>query len=136
MYDKTVKEVKAEIDRAVETGDGGLVGQYLEDERPSVSKYAHDALHMLAKSQKEDKTPAPQQVTSEEKISQEEVNAVKEQVGAAVNYEDAVSATPSEQKPVNRKGWIPATQKDLDKWQAQGVLIGYDPDMELALIKK
>lgn len=111
----SIKDSLEEINKAVAENNGSVIGQYLEDKRPAVKAAANKALLAMQANPAEDNTPIPEEFKKEQ--------------------ESNISNVPIE-KPLLRRNWIEMTEDEAAQYEKDGLLIGFDRNNGIGLIKK
>jgi len=100
-----VSSAKAKIDRALAKNDGSVIGEFMADERASVSSYAEEAFAKLIETGVENDTPTPPEPEDNELMPEmAEVSKVEKLVG-----------------------WIDMSPEESIKHQTEKRLVGYNP---------
>lgn len=109
------KKILAEIDAAVKAGDGSTIGQYLAHEDAKVQEAANAALETISQSGVEDNTPTPPPVPASEMLPTD----------------------PEARKPPPRpKDWRKMSREEMIGFEKKGLLMGYDHNKGIGLLKK
>ena len=118
----SIKEAIEEIKQAVIDNNGSVVGQYLNDGRPSVRAEANKAFLQMQSNPSEDKTPIPEEFKKKEKdvVQEKQYNPASEE----------------RKPPIRQSDWIDMTAIEAAGYEQQGILMGFDPVNELGLLKK
>lgn len=130
-----VTDALKEIEKAVKEGDSGVIGQYLADSSAKVRSAAEDALSVLSQNDVEDKTP-PLEVPKDAKNLSEEAEKVEEEREAYIDGRLLTKKDPDANFPIRPADWIEMTEKEMKKYEKDGLLVGYSPKLGLGLLKK
>lgn len=119
------QDAHAEIDKAVKSGDGSIIGQYMSDDRKVVRDYANKAFKKLEESKVENNTPVPPEPSKEEMIPVETVDQI------VSGRED-----PDSNPPILKDKWIKMTHEEAMQYQKENRLVGHNPKRGIGLLKE
>ena len=112
--------ILAEIDAAVKSNNGSVIGQYLAHEDPSVRAAAEEALEQISQSDAIDETPV--------------VEEPEDEVGIPLAGDSNDPEAPM--APIRPKEWIRMLPDKAKKYEQEGRLCGYIPAKGIGLLKK
>lgn len=131
-------EAIEEIRKAQETGDAGTIGQYLDDDRKTVRDAAEDALQYLSQNDIEDATPELKTPEYAEPLnaSAESIAEERERKSAEGHLPGSFRNDADAKEPIRIDEWIEMTAQEAKEYEGKGLLVGYNGNLGMGLLKK